>query len=25
VRASGQFDSVLLPVGSGIELSRLRA
>jgi predicted O-methyltransferase YrrM len=25
VRASGQLDSVLLPVGSGIELSRLRA
>jgi predicted O-methyltransferase YrrM len=25
VRASGQFDSVLLPVGSGLELSRLRA
>jgi predicted O-methyltransferase YrrM len=25
VRASGRFDSVLLPVGSGIELSRLRA
>ena len=24
VRASGRFDSVLLPVGSGIELSRLR-
>jgi predicted O-methyltransferase YrrM len=24
VRASGKFDSVLLPVGSGIELSRLR-
>ena len=25
VRASGRFDSVLLPVGSGIELSRLRS
>jgi predicted O-methyltransferase YrrM len=25
VRASGKFDSVLLPVGSGIEVSRLRA
>jgi predicted O-methyltransferase YrrM len=24
VRASGRFDSVLLPVGSGVELSRLR-
>lgn len=24
VRASGKFDSVLLPVGSGVELSRLR-
>jgi predicted O-methyltransferase YrrM len=24
VRANGHFDSVLLPVGSGIELSRLR-
>jgi len=24
VRASGRFDSILLPVGSGVELSRLR-
>jgi len=24
VRANGGFDSVLLPVGSGVELSRLR-
>ena len=25
VRDSGQFDTVVLPVGSGIELSRLRS